>query len=187
MLTGESVPVTKEVGRAIWSHSEYRRELYVRVDRLGGETALSGISSLWSSANEQSLVQAFADRISRIFAPALAAISAFTFVVWCILVLGIDLIPREWYPDGLSPDKDRAVLPLMFSIAVLVIACPCALGLATPAVMVGTSVAQEWAFSKGGAALEMAHRVTDMVCDKTGTLTKAQGYRCDRAAANSGA
>ena len=78
---------------------------------------------------------------------------------------------------SLSPqDKDKVVLPLMFGIAVLVIACPCALGLATPtAVMVGTSVgARMGILVKGGAALEMAHRVTDMVFDKTGTLTKAK-------------
>jgi Cu+-exporting ATPase len=179
MLTGESVPVTKEVGSRVFGATvNIDGSLYVRVDRLGGETALSGIIRLVENAQmSKAPIQAFADKISGIFAPAVAAISAVTFVTWCIILLGFEgVVPREWYPDGLSPDQDRVVLPLMFAIAVLVIACPCALGLATPtAVMVGTSVgARMGILVKGGAALEMAHRVTDMVCDKTGTLTKAK-------------
>ncbi len=178
MLTGESVPVTKTVGDRVFGATvNIDGSLYVRVDRLGGETALSAIIRLVETAQmSKAPIQAFADTVSGIFAPSVALISLLTFVVWCVLSLGLDLIPPAWYPDGLDPEKDRVVLPLMFAIAVLVIACPCALGLATPtAVMVGTSVgARMGILVKGGAALEMAHRVTDMVCDKTGTLTRAK-------------
>ena len=178
MLTGESVPVTKTTGSRVFGATvNLDGSLYVRVDRIGSETALSSIIKLVEDAQmSKAPIQAFADKISGIFAPTVCAISLLTFIVWCILVLGFDAIPHDWYPLGLSADKDRVVLPLMFAIAVLVIACPCALGLATPtAVMVGTSVgARMGILVKGGAALEMAHQVTDMVFDKTGTLTKAK-------------
>jgi len=178
MLTGESVPVTKTNGSRVFGATvNLDGSLYIRVDRIGTETALSSIIKLVEDAQmSKAPIQAFADRISGIFAPTVVTISVLTFIVWCILVLGFDAVPHDWYPMGLSANKDRVVLPLMFAIAVLVIACPCALGLATPtAVMVGTSVgARMGILVKGGAALEMAHSVTDMVFDKTGTLTRAR-------------
>jgi Cu+-exporting ATPase len=178
MLTGESLPVTKKVESRVYGATvNLDGSLYIRVDRIGSETALSGIIKLVEDAQmSKAPIQAFADKISGIFAPSVVTISIIAFTVWMILVVGYDAVPHSWYPEGVPTDKDRVVLPLMFSIAVLVVACPCALGLATPtAVMVGTSVgARLGILVKGGAALEMAHCVTDMIFDKTGTLTKAK-------------
>ena len=178
MLTGESMPVTKTFGSRVFGATvNLDGSLYIRVDRIGNETALSAIIKLVEDAQmSKAPIQAFADTISGIFAPVVVAIAVITFIVWMVLVVVYDIVPHEWYPIGVPTDKDRVVLPLMFSIAVLVVACPCALGLATPtAVMVGTSVgARMGILVKGGAALEMAHRVTDMIFDKTGTLTKAK-------------
>ena len=106
--------------------------------------------------------------MSGIFAPVVASVAAVTFIVWIVLT-SLNVVPKEWYPYG----ESDVVMSLTFSIAVLVIACPCALGLATPtAIMVGTSVgAKLGILVKSGDALEIAHNVTDVIFDKTGTLT----------------
>lgn len=173
MLTGESSPAAKRVGDRVFGGTvNIDGALLVRITHVGRDTALSRIAKLVEDAQmSKAPVQAFADWISGIFAPAVLLIAAVTFLVWvCLTSFGA--IPKEWYP-GNSTDL---VLSMMFSIAVLVIACPCALGLATPtAVMVGTGVgAKLGILIKGGAALEVAHSVTDVIFDKTGTLTKGE-------------
>jgi Cu+-exporting ATPase len=112
-------------------------------------------------------VQRFADKISAIFVPVILAIAAVTFAFWYIMVVA-NVIPAEW------TEKEGDVLfALLFAVSVLVIACPCALGLAVPtAVMVGTGVgASLGVLIKGGSALELGSQVQTVCFDKTGTLT----------------
>ena len=116
-------------------------------------------------------VQAFADRVSGLFAPFVLFASLLTFVSWQVAAW-TGFVPTAWLPAGQSP----TVFSMLFGISVVVIACPCALGLATPtAVMVGTGVgAQMGVLIKGGAALETAHSVSTVIFDKTGTLTEGK-------------
>ena len=170
MLTGEPMPVQKNVGDLVsGSTSNVDGTLFISVTETGANTTLSNIINLVQDAQtKKPPIQIFADRISGIFAPVVASISLLTFIVWIILT-SANVVPKEWYPYG----ESNFVMSLTFSIAVLVIACPCALGLATPtAIMVGTSVgAKLGILVKSGDALETAHNVTDVIFDKTGTLT----------------
>ena len=170
MLTGEPMPVAKRVGDFVsGSTSNVDGTLFVRVEETGANTTLSNIIGLVQEAQtKKPAIQIFADRVSGIFAPVVASIAAVTFIVW-IFLTSFNVVPKEWYPYG----ESDVVMSLTFSIAVLVIACPCALGLATPtAIMVGTSVgAKLGILVKSGDALEIAHNVTDVIFDKTGTLT----------------
>ena len=173
MLTGESMPVRKCVGdTVVGSTSNVDGTLFVRVTETGPNTSLSNIINLVQEAQvSKPKIQIFAERVSGIFAPVVASIALLTFVVWMGLTLS-GTVPKAWYPYG----ESDFVMSLTFSIAVLVIACPCALGLATPtAIMVGTSVgASLGILVKSGDALEAAQLVTDIVFDKTGTLTNGK-------------
>eukprot|EP00928_Gymnodinium_smaydae_P035064 TRINITY_DN24735_c0_g1_i3.p1 TRINITY_DN24735_c0_g1~~TRINITY_DN24735_c0_g1_i3.p1 ORF type:complete len:579 (+),score=73.15 TRINITY_DN24735_c0_g1_i3:205-1941(+) len=173
MLTGESVPVAKRPGDiVIGATINVDGVLKMRVTGTGEFSALAQIVKLVENAqSSKAPIQALADRISSIFAPAVALISLVTFTTWFLLT-SFDVVPEHMYPEGIN----GFVLSMMFAVAVLVIACPCALGLATPtAVMVGTSVGASFGvLIKGGEPLEMAHRITHMVFDKTGTLTQGQ-------------
>jgi P-type Cu+ transporter len=173
MLTGESMPVRKCVGdTVVGSTSNVDGMLFVRVTETGPNTSLSNIINLVQEAQvSKPKIQIFAERVSGIFAPVIASIALLTFVVWMVLTLS-GTVPKAWYPYG----ESDVVMSLTFSIAVLVIACPCALGLATPtAIMVGTSVgASLGILVKSGDALEAAQSVTDIVFDKTGTLTNGK-------------
>ena len=113
-------------------------------------------------------IQAAADRLAGAFVPAVVLASATTFVIWYVAGI-LHLYPIEWLPRGHTP----FLFALRFSIAVLVVACPCALGLATPtAVMVGTGVAaSHGVLVKGGDALERGAKLSAVIFDKTGTLT----------------
>src|SRR5439155_19486940 len=106
-------------------------------------------------------MQRLADRISEVFVPAILVLSVLTFIGWMVLYAG---------------PEPRLTLALQAAIAVLIIACPCALGLATPtAIMVGTGKAAEHGvLIRGGEALEGARRINTIVLDKTGTLTRGQ-------------
>ena len=114
-------------------------------------------------------VQAYADRIASFFTPMVLCLSLLTFLTWSILAWQ-HKIPREWFVDEYG---DPLLFAMLFAISVVVISCPCALGLATPtAIMVGTSVgAFNGVLIKGGVAFETAHRVNTVIFDKTGTLT----------------
>jgi Cu+-exporting ATPase len=169
MVTGESVPVPKQdgsevIGGTVNGHGALR----VRVTQTGKDTTLARIIKLVQDAqSNKAPVQRFADRISQVFVPAILVIAAIDFIVWYSLVLS-DVVPEEW------TEKEGDVLfSLLFSISVLVIACPCALGLAVPtAVMVGTGVgASHGILIKGGRALEVGSQVRTVCFDKTGTLT----------------
>jgi Cu+-exporting ATPase len=161
MLTGESMPVVKEAGAEVFAATMNRTGSFTfRATRIGVETALARIIRLVEEAQgSKAPIQRLADRVASVFVPAVFGIALVTFAVWYLLV-----------PDPLF---SRALLNF---ISVLVIACPCALGLATPtAVMVGTGLgAESGILIKGGESLENAYRLTTVVFDKTGTLTRGE-------------
>lgn len=159
MLTGESLPVEKGPGDPIIGATLNKTGSVVfRATKVGKDTTLAQIVRLVEEAQgSKAPLQRLADTISSYFVPAVIALSALTFVAWMIL-------------DG---DVARAV---QVAIAVLVIACPCALGLAAPvAIMVGTGKAAEnGILIRGGDALEAARKIDTIVLDKTGTLTRGK-------------
>lgn len=173
MITGESLPVLKTVGSPVLGgtlcvETGSSGAGLICVTGVGSDTALSKIVQLVQEAQTRRVpIQSFADKVSSIFVPTVCLISLVTFLSWFTLVKS-GTIPQEWY-EGESP----ATFSIQFAIAVLVISCPCALGLATPtAVMVGTSVgARHGILIKSGEALEVASKVDAIVFDKTGTLT----------------
>lgn len=160
MITGESLPVEKQVGDAVIGGTINKTGSFnCVVTRVGSETALAQIIRLIEEAQgSKAPIQNFADRISARFVPIVIGIAVLTFAVWYFL-LGAEL-----------------TFALMAFTAVIVIACPCALGLATPtALMVGTGKgAEHGILIKGGEPLEAACSVTTVVFDKTGTITKGK-------------
>ena len=161
MLTGESMPVAKEAGAEVFAATLNRTGSFTfRATRVGAETALAQIIRLVEEAQgSKAPIQRLADRVASVFVPAVFGIALVTFAVWYFLVPG--------HVFG------RALLNF---VSVLVIACPCALGLATPtAVMVGTGLgAESGILIKGGESLENAYRLKTVVFDKTGTLTRGE-------------
>ena len=161
MLTGESLPVEKVVGdRVIGATMNASGSFVLRAERVGRDTTLSQIVALVEQAQgSKAPIQRLADRVTGWFVPAVIVIAALTFIGWMLL--------------GPEP---RLPLALTGAIAVLIIACPCAMGLATPtAIMVGTGKgAENGILIRDGAALEHAQRVTAVVLDKTGTITRGQ-------------
>ena len=158
MLTGEPLPVEVTAGSEVIGATLNTTGTFVmRATRVGRDTALARIVELVSRAQgSKAPIQRLADRIAEAFVPLVLVVAAGTFVVW--LVFG---------------PEPRLTLALTAFIGVVVIACPCAMGLATPtAIMVGTGRgAEAGILIRGGEALEMAHRVDTVVLDKTGTLT----------------
>ncbi|MQL97850.1 hypothetical protein Taro_030548 [Colocasia esculenta] len=170
MITGEARPVAKRKGDSVIGGTVNENGvLHIQATHVGTESALSQIVSLVESAQmAKAPVQKFADRVSRYFVPLVITLSLCTWLTW-LLAGKFDGYLRFWLP----PSMDRFELALQFGISVMVIACPCALGLATPtAVMVGTGVgASQGVLIKGGQALESARKVNCIIFDKTGTLT----------------
>jgi Cu+-exporting ATPase len=174
MVTGESMPVLREVGdEVIGATNNVDGMLLVRCTRVGGATLLSQIIKLVQDAqNSKAPIQRIADRISAVFVPLIFGISLLTLIVWSAMGASGFVQFIDYNGASVGP----AVFPVLFAIATLVIACPCSLGLATPtAVMVGVGVgARLGVLIKGGAALELAHRVKAVLCDKTGTITEGK-------------
>ena len=148
--------------------------LWVRVNALGSETVLAKVMKVVSDAQlRKPQVQAFADRVSGYFVPCVITLALLVWIVWAY-VIAYHLLPAELVDhDPSSMHPSGQMLAFMFGCAVLVIACPCAMGLATPtAVMVGSGVgASNGVLFRGGDVLERAAQVTAVVFDKTGTLT----------------
>jgi Cu+-exporting ATPase len=161
MLTGESLPVSKEEGSAVYGATVNTFGAFrFKATKVGRETALAQIIRLVEEAQgSKAPIQRLADKVASVFVPTVFVIAAVTFLVWYFLV-----------PDPLFT---RALLNF---VSVLIIACPCAMGLATPtAVMVGTGLgAEQGILIKGGRSLEEACRVNAVAFDKTGTLTKGE-------------
>ncbi|KAK9154917.1 hypothetical protein Sjap_002397 [Stephania japonica] len=170
MITGEARPVAKKPGeKVIGGTLNENGYLLVRATHVGSETALSQIVQLVEAAQlARAPVQKLADRISKYFVPAVVAAAFLTWLGWFIPG-EVGAYPKCWIPKAM----DGFELALQFGISVLVIACPCALGLATPtAVMVATGKgASQGVLIKGGNALENAYKVKTVIFDKTGTLT----------------
>ncbi|KAH7841138.1 hypothetical protein Vadar_026078 [Vaccinium darrowii] len=170
MITGEARPVAKRKGDTVIGGTVNENGvLHIKATRVGSESALSQIVRLVESAQmAKAPVQKLADRISKFFVPLVIVLSFSTWLAW-FLAGKFHRYPKSWIPSSM----DSFELALQFGISVMVIACPCALGLATPtAVMVGTGVgASQGVLIKGGQALESAHKVNCIVFDKTGTLT----------------
>jgi len=162
MLTGESLPVDKAAGDPVIGATVNQRGiLTVRATKVGAETALAQIIRLVEEAQGgKAPIQRLADRISTVFVPIVIGIAALTFGGWLVLGSG---------PDRLTP-------ALLATVAVLVIACPCALGLATPtAIIVGTGRGAELGILiRGPEVLEAVKRLDVVVLDKTGTVTEGK-------------
>ncbi|KAK7303871.1 hypothetical protein RJT34_14788 [Clitoria ternatea] len=173
MITGESVPILKEVNASVIGGTiNQHGVLHVQATKIGSDTVLSQIISLVETAQmSKAPIQKFADYVASIFVPTVVSLALFTLLGWYIAG-SVGAYPEEWLPEN----GNHFVFALMFSIAVVVIACPCALGLATPtAVMVATGVgANNGVLIKGGDALERAQMVKYVIFDKTGTLTQGK-------------
>jgi Cu+-exporting ATPase len=161
MITGESVPVEKRAAsRVIGATVNSNGSLVMRADRVGSETMLAQIVQMVSQARRtRAPIQRLADRVAGYFVPAVIAIAVATFIVWVAF--------------GPEPRFTHAIVN---AVAVLIIACPCALGLATPmAIMVGTGRgAHAGVLVKNAEALETMEKVNTIVFDKTGTLTEGK-------------
>ena len=161
MLTGESLPVDKARGdRVIGATMNTNGSFVLRAERVGRDTTLAQIVTLVEQAQgSKAPIQRVADRVTGWFVPAVIGVAALTFAAWMLF--------------GPEPKLTYA---LTSAIAVLIIACPCAMGLATPtAIMVGTGKgAEHGILVRDGAALEGAQRITAVVLDKTGTITQGE-------------
>ena len=164
MLTGESIPIAKKVGDEVFGATlNTSGVLYVEVTRTGEDTTLAQIVKLVADAQaNKAPIQKLADRVSGIFVPAVLGIAALTALAWFVY----------------SGDLAQSLIP---AVAVLVIACPCSLGLATPtAIMVGTGLgARRGILIKNGEALERSRSIDVVLFDKTGTLTEGKPRLAD--------
>jgi Cu+-exporting ATPase len=167
MLTGESVLVEKAPGEEVFGATMNATGAFrFRVTRVGADTTLQQIVRMVEEAQgSKAPIARLADVISGIFTPVVLCIAIATFAVWFVL----------------APTEVRFTMALVNFVSVLIIACPCALGLATPtAIMVGTGRgAEEGVLIKGGESLEMAHRIDTVVLDKTGTITSGRAELTD--------
>ncbi|RPJ58123.1 MAG: heavy metal translocating P-type ATPase, partial [Acidobacteria bacterium] len=167
MLTGESLPVEKALGSTVVGGSVNRTGSFrFRATRVGRETTLHQIIRMVREAQgSRAPIARLADVISSYFTPAVVAIAAVTFIVWFLV----------------SPAEQRLSLALVNMVAVLIIACPCAMGLATPtAILVGTGKgAEKGILIRGGETLERAGNLATVVLDKTGTITTGRAEVTD--------
>ncbi|MBI2123313.1 MAG: copper-translocating P-type ATPase, partial [Armatimonadetes bacterium] len=161
MLTGESIPIEKGPGNQAFGATMNKTGAFTfKATKVGTDTVLAQIIRLVQEAQgSKAPIQRLADRVASYFVPAVMGIAAATFVAWLIL--------------GPQPPLTYALATF---VAVLIIACPCALGLATPtAIMVGTGRgAEQGVLIKSGEALETAHRINTIILDKTGTITRGE-------------
>ncbi|OLS20386.1 MAG: Copper-exporting P-type ATPase A [Candidatus Heimdallarchaeota archaeon LC_2] len=170
MVTGESMPLNKKVDDdVIGATVNQQGVLHVKATKIGSETALSQIIKLVQDAQtSKAPIQELADKVSSVFVPIVVIIAILDFFIWWGL-LSLGIVPQSWLPAGTS----SFLFAFILGVTVLVIACPCALGLATPtAVMVGTGIgAENNILIKGGEPLETAHKISAIILDKTGTIT----------------
>jgi Cu+-exporting ATPase len=180
MITGESMPVEKgENDQLIGATINQRGLLRMHATRIGSDTVLAGIIRMVEQAQgSKAPIQRLADRVASVFVPVVLCIALLTFVAWFIIashnptvgMYGTDLVGMYLGP-GLP-----WVTALVAAVSVLVVACPCAMGLATPtAIMVGTGKgAEQGILFKGGESLERFQAVSAVLLDKTGTITRGK-------------
>ena len=157
MLTGESLPVEKHTGDSVIGATvNHAGSFVMEAEKIGKDTALSQIIRLVEDAQgHKAPIQKIADKVAGVFVPAIIGIAILTFILWSII----------------TGEIQKAIIN---AVSVLVIACPCALGLATPtAIMVGTGKgAENGILIKGGEHLQTAGTINAIVLDKTGTITR---------------
>jgi P-type Cu+ transporter len=167
MLTGESLPVEKAKGATVFGATINKTGAFkFRATKVGKETALQQIVKLVQDAQgSKAPIARIADVISGIFTPVVICIAIATFVLWFVL----------------APNETRFTFAFVNAVSVLIIACPCALGLATPtAILVGTGKgAENGVLIKGGETLETAYKLQSLVLDKTGTITRGEPLLTD--------
>ncbi|HXG83298.1 MAG TPA: heavy metal translocating P-type ATPase, partial [Pyrinomonadaceae bacterium] len=172
MLTGESIPVEKKTGDEVFGATINKTGFFkFKATKVGKDTALRQIVKLVQEAQgSKPPIARLADTISGVFTPVVICIAIATFVIWFVVA---------------APEV-RFTMALVNFVSVLIIACPCALGLATPtAIMVGTGRgAENGILIKGGDSLETAHKLSTIVLDKTGTITKGEPGLTDVIAAD---
>jgi P-type Cu+ transporter len=172
MLTGESLPVEKRAGSEVFGATINKTGSFrFRATKIGRDTVLQQIVRMVEEAQgSKAPVARLADRVSAVFTPVVICVAIATFVVWFVA----------------APAEARLTTALVNFVSVLIIACPCALGLATPtAIMVGTGRgAESGVLIKGGESLETAHKLQAVVLDKTGTITRGEPRLTDIVAAD---
>ena len=165
MITGESIPVEKSTGETlIGATINQRGLLHMRATKVGSDTVLANIIRMVEQAQgAKAPIQRLADTISSIFVPVVLVIAALTFLAWTVI-------------GQVAGASNPWITAIVAAVAVLVVACPCALGLATPtAIMVGTGKgAERGILIKGGESLERIQAVKAVLLDKTGTITKGK-------------
>lgn len=161
MITGEPIPAEKKLGDKVTSGTINGNQVFLmKTEKIGSDTLLSQIIEMVNSASRSKApIQKLTDKVSKIFVPVVIAISVLTFVLWYFL-----------------GGENRAIFALVNALAVLIVACPCALGLATPmSVMVGIGKgAKNGILIKNAEALEEMQKVNVIITDKTGTLTEGK-------------
>ncbi len=166
MISGEPVPVSKQAGASVFAGTINQKGSFrFYAEKVGADTLLAQIIRMVQDAQgSKAPVQQVVDRIAGIFVPVVLGISVLTFVVWMV------------FGHYLAPNSDPFTTALLTSVTVLVIACPCALGLATPtAIMVGVGKgAENNILIKDAESLEIAHTVNAVILDKTGTITEGK-------------
>jgi len=180
MVTGESMPVNKRPGdEVIGATVNQDGLLKVRATRIGRDTFLAQVIHLVEEAQGTKVpIQAFADKVTARFVPVVIGIAILTLLVWLLFPHAIGVV-GEWagaFLPWVNPMLARVTLAIFATVAVLVIACPCALGLATPtAIMVGSGMgAQNGILIRSGEAIQALKDLRVIVFDKTGTLTKGK-------------
>jgi len=174
MISGESIPVEKSEGQMlIGATINQRGLLHMRATKVGADTVLAGIIRMVEQAQgSKAPIQRLADTISSVFVPAVLVIAILTFLAWTI----IGQLTGAGQTAGMPATSTPWITAIVAAVAVLVVACPCALGLATPtAIMVGTGKgAEQGILIKGGESLERIQAVKGVLLDKTGTITKGK-------------
>lgn len=175
-VTGEPMPVLKQIGDSVIGGTVNGLGSFdMAVTRAGKDTALAQIVKLVEEAQtSKAPIQAFADKVAGYFVPTVVALALVTFAVWMFAshLVEDSRLPKMFHSHGAS----KVAICMQMCISVIVVACPCALGLSTPtAIMVGTGIgAQNGILIKGGRALEASRTIGRIVLDKTGTVTEGK-------------
>ncbi len=192
IATGESIPIYKSTGDSVIGATINKEgRLRVKATRVGGDTFLSQVVRLIDQAQGSRVpIQEFADRMTGRFVPAVLAIALASLIAWAVFPDALRPI-LDWgatFLPWVNPEAATPVLAILAAVAVLVIACPCALGLATPtALMVGSGIgAERGILIRSGEAIQTFKDVKVMVLDKTGTITRGEPRLTEAVAAEGG-